>query len=251
MIKHGTKFDNTIYEQLCGQRGIGSQASVCEFYPFPENLRVLDVGFGQGDLVRALLNKSNAVYGVDVGLASQTGAIKDGFMDKANLLYLDISHDKLPWYDNFFDFSYCTETIEHLENPAHMFMEVKRTLKHKGRFLISFPMPEDNLGYDCGKHAHMYPGFLLKHSFRMFVNQMYFKILKYRENGSTAWYLLENIKDENQIGIHELIQGNYKENFFDFLKEEAWNDELDPEYKSKTLYKLGLRTDEFIKKKMS
>ena len=232
---------DNIYEQLKGERGIGAGRTVGVFEPLPEGQRVLDIGFGQGELIRDLLNKGNKAYGMDVGQASFEGAITDKFIDLANLVWLDASHDRFPWIDNFFDAVFCLEAIEHLTTPAPMFLEAKRVLKPGGRFTLAFPRPEDNLGYNRGKHAHMYPGFLIKGSFRMFVRQMYFKILKYWENGSSAWYLLENVKDGDEVGIHEIIRGNYEEDvLFDKLKEGEWNADNDPPYIDKTLDKLGL-----------
>jgi len=235
-------FNESIYKQLEGQRGVGAGKSACEFFSFPKNKRVLEIGFGSGELVVELTKRGNAFYGVDIGKASHEYAIKDGFIDKGNLIWLDISFDRLPWTDDFFDFVYCTEVLEHLENPAHMFMEVKRTLKDQGLFIVSFPRPEDNLGSNSGMHSHMYPGFLLKKSFRMFCDQMYFKVVGYKENGSTAWYLLVNVKEENQVGVHTYIQGNYdSEELHKHLHTgNAWKDKQDPLYQEKMLYKLGL-----------
>jgi len=232
-------FNQSAYEQLKGQRGVGAGSTSQYFYEMPRGKRVLEIGFGQGELVQSLLEKNNAVYGVDIGLESMTGAIKDGFIDKAHLLWLDVSTERLPWLNDFFDTAYCTECIEHLENPGHMFLEAKRVLKPDGKFIVSFPRPEDNLGYGGGEHAHFYPGFLIRKSFRMFCQQMYFKILKYFEFGSTAWYLLENIKDNDQEGIHLVLQGNYDEEvLYGKLKEKAWDDKKEIRYPPKTMWKL-------------
>lgn len=225
-------FEDSVYTQLHNERGIGAGATTNQFYPHPRDLRTLEIGFGQGELIRKLLELNNAAYGIDVGKASLEGAIKDGFIDKANLIWLDACHNKLPYLDNFFDVVYCLECIEHLESPAWMFQEVKRVLKPNGHFVLAFPRPEDNLGYGGGLHAHMYPGFLLKKSFRMFCDQMYFKFLRYMENGSSAWYLLENIKEESNMGVHRMIRGNVdREELYGKLREGAWHEMRDPEYK--------------------
>ena len=136
----------------------------------------------------------------------------------------------------------CLEMIEHTENPSHIFHEVKRVLKPDGDFIIAYPRPEDNLQYQSGGHAHVYPGFLMKHSFRMFCDQNYFKLIKYAENGSTAWNWLSNVKTGDEIGIHELIQGNYdKETLYGHLHgKDTWDEKNDPEYILKSFQAIDL-----------
>lgn len=237
----GTFFDKP-EQQLLGSRGIGAEDRVDCFDPYPTGKRCLDIGYGTCRLLDVLKKNGNSVFGVDIGKEAMRVAVENNQIDDRTLIYLDVSHNKLPWIDNVFDYVYCTETIEHLENPAFVFMEIKRVLKPNGRFVVAFPRPEDNFGYDGGKHAHMYPGFLLKYSFRYFLKQMYFKILKYWENGSSAWYLLENIKEGDEVGVHLMIQGNYNEDeLYKKLNENAWDEKNDPHYESKTLDKFKLK----------
>jgi 2-polyprenyl-3-methyl-5-hydroxy-6-metoxy-1,4-benzoquinol methylase len=244
-------FDDNIFVQLEGQRGVGAGNTSFEFYPHPIEKTVLEIGFGQGTLIRDLINLKNNVYGIDVGKASHVGAIEDKFNDKASLLWLDACMNRFPFVEDYFDVVYCLECIEHLENPAHIFQEVRRTLKKDGTFILAFPRPEDNLGYQSGQHAHMYPGFLLKHSFRMFCDQMYFEVRKYRENGSSAWYQLINKKSDTDIGIHDQIQGNYsKETAYGHLhSDSSWNESNDPEYMYKTFQSENLIRNVVIKEK--
>jgi len=204
------KFGDSVFKQLESQRGIGAGAGTDWFFPYPENKTTLEIGFGQGELIRALVERNNNVYGIDVGKESLVGAIEDNFIHKANLLWMDACNNRFPYLEDFFDQAFILECLEHLENPSHIFQEMKRVLKKDAYLMIVFPRIEDNIGVDCGEHAHMYPAFLSKKSFRMFCDQMYFKVVKYKENGSSAWYLLQNIKEDNMIGIHEQIQGNYK-----------------------------------------
>lgn len=236
------KFFDDSYTQLEGQRGIGAEGTVGYFDALPSNKRVFEVGFGKGVLAKELIEKNNSYYGIDVGKASSIGAEEEGFIDKGTFLWLDGCQSRYPFLDNFFSQSFCTEVIEHLENPYHMFKEVKRTLKHNGIFIIAFPRPEDNFGVESGNHYHMYPGFLLKHSFRYFLKTMYFEILKYKENGSSAWYRLRNIKEGiEMIPTHTLIQGNYEEERAFGQLNNVWTEELDPKYEEKQLHKFKLK----------
>ena len=42
-----------------------------------------------------------------------------------------------PWNDDFFDFVFACEVIEHLVNPLHMLKEIKRVLRSNGVMLIT------------------------------------------------------------------------------------------------------------------
>lgn len=177
---------------------------------------VLEVGFGQGGLIdEALLRGCSPIAGVDIATACVESwrARRPEYSDHVvpELLTLDVSHEPLPHADDIFDFAFCTETIEHLANPLHAVAEVKRTLKHEGIFVLAFPMPEDNLGYDGGMHSHPYPGFLLKDSFERFMKQLYFKLLVRKENGSSAWYAFKNYKGEGIVDVFSVLSGNYTE----------------------------------------
>lgn len=235
-------YENTIFEQLEGQRGVGCGDNIGWFYPIPENKNVTELCFGQGELIRTLLKNKNKVSGFDAGKASIDAAYEEGWGKEANIHYSDISMSKLPLENDSQDCIFLLEAIEHLENPAHVFSEAKRVLKHNGDFIIAFPRPCDNIGYSSGLHAHMYPGFLLKHSFRMFCDQHFFKLVKYAEDGSTAYNWLKNIKDRPMLGIHEIIQGNYdRDKLFGHLHdEEAWNEEKDAPYVYKVHQSINL-----------
>jgi len=184
---------------------------------------ILDVGFGKGgvlqDGVRAYCR---LVAGVDAAQASiqhmdnwaaenhTLFSISDcGDAPSMELHHLDASHTPLPWMDDTFDIVICTETIEHFTNPYYMVSEVKRVLVPDGMFLIAFPRPEDNLGPGGGEHMHVYPGFLTKDSFELFMIQMYFRAKIRRVNGSTAWYAYRNYKGPGVVDTFHMVAGNY------------------------------------------
>lgn len=217
--------DKDIKEIYRGERGVGMNKSLFTDHHFmetPKGLRTLEVGFGQGELVRYLMENGNRVYGVDVGLASTEGAIQDGFIDKACLLYLDASTERLPFIDNFFDMVFILETIEHLASPIHALFEIKRVLKHTGQLVISFP-PYEHADYVGGHHAHVYPGLLAREPFERFMMQLYFSQKKRMMIGEgTVLYQFENVKGvvseasrvrndttEGQVNVFKVVAGNY------------------------------------------
>lgn len=191
--------------------GAGAEAHGLEYLtkwgvPLNGSVHALEIGFGGGGWIKAMRQCCARVSGVDIARAAY-----DAQETTLNLHVLDVSHDPLPLPDDDIHVVSCTETIEHVANPFHMFAEIKRVLVHGGHFLIAFPRPEDNLGYDCGMHAHVYPGFLERASFERFCRQCYFKVLQREENGATAWYLLKNYKGEGVTDVFKVVSGNNTE----------------------------------------
>jgi len=196
--------------------------------------RILDVGFGMGGvIVQAAAVGCAHIAGVDIAEASIHTVLdkldlvprdEEGYPSlaeslhyvmpsgsKISLALLDVSHDCLPFDDNSFDIAFCTETIEHLSNPFFAVSEIKRVLVPDGLFILAFPQPARNLGYDGGQHAHCYPGFLLKDSFMRFMRQLYFRACIYRENGASDWSAWRNYKGPGQVDVFHMISGNYTE----------------------------------------
>jgi len=230
--------DKDLYKINRHERGIGMSKNLFTEYHMldtPTGLRTLEVGFGRGELIQYMIETGNTAYGVDVGLASLEGAITDGFIDKANLIWLDAAVERLPYINDFFDMVFMLETIEHLSSPIHTLYEIKRVLKNSGKLLLSFP-PYEKMGYGPGLHSHVCPGLLAKEPFARMMKQLYFKQLNYREIGGTDAYVFENIKEvvseatikanqkyeakvqgheeeieEGQINIFNVVRGNYDE----------------------------------------
>jgi len=98
---------------------------------------MIDLGCGDGSITLAFKEKLDVknVFGVDIdeeaiSVARQRGIVAEN---------LDLSEDKLPFLDGFFDLAISFEVIEHLTNPDNMLEEVHRVLRKGGMFLISTP----------------------------------------------------------------------------------------------------------------
>lgn len=192
--------------------GIGGGREAMKRYPPPEGSVILDVGFGGCEIAKVAIERKCKVFGVDIAEASWGRALTEGLIQKGfSPIILDVSHQPFPLPDNIVDWVYCTSTVEHLSNPYFAFSEVKRVLKDRGKFVIQFPMPESCLGYGKGKHAQVYPGFLLRDSFERFMLQLYFRKIERAENGDAAWYLFENCKNGPIVDLFKIVAGNFDE----------------------------------------
>jgi len=178
--------------------------------PLVENQNVLEVGFGAGDLLRALIARGNTVCGVDAGRDIVEGARREGL---GEVFLLDVSEENLPFNENAFDAVYCYETFEHLTNPYRLFVEVRRVLKPGGRLFFTVPSQESTMGYGPSRHAFVYPGLLEKKNLERFFMQMHFKVEHSEEDPPTLivhrHYILSNQKGEGLLDIMDVIIGDY------------------------------------------
>lgn len=105
----------------------------------PRGKRILDVGFGNGFLLKAFAEKGAETYGVEIDpvlykVASSTLA---GTFSAEHLSLYDGVH--FPYENNFFDFLIATSVLEHVNKQAEFMKDAARILKTGGRFYISFP----------------------------------------------------------------------------------------------------------------
>jgi len=208
--------------------GIGADAGAIEvmekntLHRLQVDSRVLEIGFGAGYCILECLRRCpmGKVCGIDAAQMSLDGTLERVRVAQANendtltaspsLYLLDVSHHFVSWQESSFDFAFCTETIEHVANPFYMVSNVKRVLRAGGVFVLAFPSPLDNLGYGSGKHAHIYPFFLVPESFERFMMQLYFKLDFKMQNGSSMWYVYRNYKGPEMVDVFKMISGNYE-----------------------------------------
>jgi len=106
-----------------------------------KNKCILDLGCGNGALVRILLLKGYNAYGTD---ASQQGISIAKKSDPHHFALQDLSKDELPieFKDLPFDTIIATEVIEHLYDPRNFISFCKRILQRnavKGELILSTP----------------------------------------------------------------------------------------------------------------
>lgn len=100
---------------------------------------ILDVGCGGGFTIRRLLKRSKGaqVYGIDISEESVAKAkqVNATVLDK-QVFVCQGSAEKLPYEDGKFDLVTAVETLYFWPNLPDCMQEVRRVLKHGGRFAI-------------------------------------------------------------------------------------------------------------------
>jgi len=98
-----------------------------------EGLSVLDVGCGEGYLLRKAARSASLALGADVA-ESRLRATRDGPIELAVA-----DAQRLPFADASFDRMICTETLEHVADAQLTLRELARVLRPGGRLAVSVP----------------------------------------------------------------------------------------------------------------
>jgi len=99
-----------------------------------KDIKILDVGCGDGKICEIFKKIGFCVYGVDVGKNN----IEKMKKMKLNGVVANIE-EGLPFANNYFDYVFAGEVIEHVLDTKFILKEVNRVLKKGGRFLVTTP----------------------------------------------------------------------------------------------------------------
>jgi len=128
------------YSALSQRRGLGEEFNhrVISLAGDMSGKKVLDAGCGYGGLLMEIdkCYPDSNLYGVDQ-INVRTREVSEN-LTKVVIKNGDIQ-EKIPFENNFFDFVFCTETIEHLKKPDYCLKEIKRVLVDNGRIIITMP----------------------------------------------------------------------------------------------------------------
>ncbi len=101
-----------------------------------KDIKILDLGPAGGAFGKQLTQTGyQNVYGADLDNYLSTDN-KPSFKE---LKTADLSIERLPWADGYFDAITAWCVFPHLENPFHCFREVRRILSEDGLFIFSAP----------------------------------------------------------------------------------------------------------------
>ncbi len=98
-----------------------------------EGARVLDIGFGNGYMLRLLSRYEGLkLYGIDIS-ADMINSASDV---SAQLIQASVTD--IPFFEGFFDSIYTINTVYFWEEYEQAFASVKRVLKNGGEFICTF-----------------------------------------------------------------------------------------------------------------
>ncbi|MBA7514951.1 2-methoxy-6-polyprenyl-1,4-benzoquinol methylase, mitochondrial [subsurface metagenome] len=110
--------------------------------------RILDIGCGNGNMLRKVKDRYQELYGVDISPSRIEEAIKITKdlcpSDILKIKFVEGNADSsLPFQDNYFDTIVCIAVIEHVYDIFFLVKEIYRTLKPGGYVIAEVP----NIGY--------------------------------------------------------------------------------------------------------
>lgn len=102
-----------------------------------KNSRVLDLGCGDGSLLKMLKEQKNVTgYGIDYDISQ----IKLSLDNEINVMQLDLDDDLNDFKDDSFDYVVLAQSLQEIKNPEKLLKEMLRIGKE---IIISFP----NMGH--------------------------------------------------------------------------------------------------------
>lgn len=112
------------------------EKTVLNFYKInkAKKLKILDLGCGDGKICMMFKEMGFKVYGVDISKKNIKRINELGVQGEISNL-----EDRLPFKNNFFDYVFAGEIIEHVVDTKFFLEEVNRVIKKKGRFLVTTP----------------------------------------------------------------------------------------------------------------
>ncbi len=100
-------------------------------FELKKDMKILDFGCGDGDLVQGLLDLGFDAQGVDIQDSSA--------LDSDHYKKIDMDTYRIPYDDNYFDYVFSTSVFEHVKNTEEALKEIYRVLKPGGITTHSMP----------------------------------------------------------------------------------------------------------------
>lgn len=129
-IKQWIKLKNLPMKKEYKEFAEEEKKAVVDFLDGKKNLKIINVGCGDGGLLKKIINKSEKCYGMDVSIEALKIARKT-LPDSVVLIQHD-AIEKWPFRDDFFDCVVCTGVLENVSEPRAVLKETARCLRKEG-----------------------------------------------------------------------------------------------------------------------
>jgi len=110
-----------------------------------ENLRLVDLGCGEGVFLKMIEKKFKGIETFGLDINPNINELRKTL--RAGIRVADIRKTGYP--DDFFDFVFCLDVLEHFENLEEPIREIVRITKPNGFLVVS--LPTENLFYKVGR----------------------------------------------------------------------------------------------------
>jgi len=161
--------------------------SICAF---EESTKVLDVGCGISSVLHFIPGER---YGIDP-LAEEYHKL---YQYPAELHIQKADAENLPFADEFFDVVFCSNVLDHIDNPAKTIEEIVRVLRPKGYFILTVEIFNQKEKRDSA-HPHS----MLKSDVKQLTADRFQTIAEHE----SPWISLRNyVKGEHRHWNNELI----------------------------------------------
>ena len=99
-------------------------------FTLKKNMRILDFGCGNGEMVQAFLSLGYDTYGVDI--------IDCPSLDASHYKKRGFNPYQIPYSEDSFDLVYSSSVFEHTQNTEECFREIYRVLKWGGQLSMLY-----------------------------------------------------------------------------------------------------------------
>lgn len=99
-------------------------------FTLKKNMRILDFGCGNGEMVQAFLSLGYDTYGVDI--------IDCPSLDASHYKKIGFNPYRIPYSEDSFDLVYSSSVFEHTQNTEECFREIYRVLKWGGQLSMLY-----------------------------------------------------------------------------------------------------------------
>lgn len=151
-----------------------------------QNVSMLDVGGGLTSILRLFSTPKKWVVDICIDELKKTDLAFDPTIE-----HICGPAEKMSFDDSFFDYIFCSNAIDHFEDPEQSLIEMKRTLKDDGYCVVTVDVFPYEKGYRNKKHPNSFTPESIKE-----VLAKHFTIVEYF-----------NQPHEGKVGISQLVYG--------------------------------------------
>tara|TARA_B100000029_G_scaffold500726_1_gene572898 strand:- start:1867 stop:2655 length:789 start_codon:yes stop_codon:yes gene_type:complete len=152
LIPDAARLGNPSFVWRSGQQ---RRLNIMKQHVMLSNQKILDLGCGLGEYVRAFSREGGIAIGCDIEVSRVIEARGKSKLHENNIInYLVAQGENLPFLDNSLDVVVMNEVIEHVSNDRTTLKEINRVLRNDGSCVIFAPnklFPFETHGIYVGK----------------------------------------------------------------------------------------------------